>query len=107
MGHMGQERHDGVRWTALLRTAGEPRWAVVVDGLLAATVVVWILLLSFVDPGETLRFVVPLALAVGVVWRVFLLVASSERFEAPGLEDASAPEARAVDRPAQGPAQAA
>ena len=101
---MGQERRESVRWADLLRTAGEPRWAAAVDGLLAATVVVWILLLSFVDPGQTLRFVVPLVLAVAVVWRVFLLVESSGRWEAPGLSDASAPEA---EETAQGPAQAA
>ena len=101
---MGQERREGVRWADLLRTAGEPRWAAAVDGLLAATVVVWILLLSFVDPGQTLRFVVPLVLAVAVVWRVFLLVESSQRWQALGLADAPKVEA---EQDSHGPARAA
>jgi hypothetical protein len=104
---MGQERRENVRWADLLHTAGEPRWAAVVDGLLAATVVLWILLLSLVDPGPTSRFVVPLVLVVGVVWRVFLLVESSDRSHAPGLEDASATEAHEPDQAAHGSAQAA
>jgi hypothetical protein len=102
MGHMGQERHDGVRLGDLLRTTGEPRWAALVDALLAVTVVAWIAALGLLDPGHSLRVAVPLVLAAGVVWRVFLLVESAHR--APGLELADEPQA---DRAHPGSAQAA
>jgi hypothetical protein len=101
---MGQDRHESVRLADLLRTTGEPRWAALVDGLLAAIVVVWVLVLSFLDPGHTLRLAVPLVLAAAVVWRVFLLVESSQRLQAPELAEAPQPE---VDTAAPGPAQAA
>jgi hypothetical protein len=90
---MGHESRNPVRVTDLLHTAGEPGWAVVVDGLLAVTVVVWVLVLSVVDPGQPLRVAVPLVLAAAVVWRVFLLVESSERWQALGLAKAPEPEA--------------
>jgi hypothetical protein len=101
---MGQERHESVRLADLLRTTGEPRWAALVDGLLATTVVVWIVVLSFLDPGHTLRLAVPLVLAAAVVWRVFLLVESSHRLPTLELADSSQTE---VDTAAHGPAQAA
>jgi hypothetical protein len=101
---MGQERHESVRLTDLLHTSGEPRWAAVVDGLLAVTVVGWILSLSLLDPSHSLRIAVPLVLAAGVVWRVFLLVESSQR--SPGLELADQPQAEA-DNAHPGSAQAA
>jgi hypothetical protein len=101
---MGQERHESVRVADLLHTSGEPWWAAVVDGLLALTVVAWILSLSLFDPGHSLRVAVPLLLAAGVVWRVFLLVESSQR--PPGLELADQPQAEA-DGAQPGSAQAA
>jgi xanthine/uracil permease len=101
---MGQGRHETARLADLLRTSGEPRWAALVDGLLAATVVVWILVLSFLDPGHTLRLAVPLALAAGVVWRVFLLVESTQGSRTLELADAPQPE---IDTASRGPAQAA
>ncbi len=90
---MGQERHEGVRLADLLHTAGEPRWAALVDGSLALIVVAWILVLSLADPGHSLRVAVPLVLAAGVVWRVFLLVESSQR--SPALELADEPQGSA------------
>jgi xanthine/uracil permease len=101
---MGQARQGSVRAADLLRTTGEPRWAALVDGLLAAIVVVWILVLSFLDPGHTLRLAVPLVLAAGVVWRVFLLVESSQRSQTLELAEAPQPE---IDTASPGPAQAA
>jgi hypothetical protein len=101
---MGQEARKTVRVTDLLHTAGEPGWAAVVDGLLALTVVVWVMVLSVVDPGQPLRVAVPLVLAAAVVWRVFLLVESSQRWQALGLADAPKVEA---EQDSHGPAQAA
>jgi hypothetical protein len=101
---MGQERRKAVRPADLLRTAGEPRWAAFVDAALAATVVVWVLVLSVTDPGGTLRVAVPLVLALAVVWRVYLLVQSSHRWRLLGLADA--PDAD-VEESEPGTAQAA
>jgi hypothetical protein len=101
---MGHESRNPVRVTDLLHTAGEPGWAVVVDGLLAVTVVVWVLVLSVTDPGGTLRVAVPLVLALAVVWRVYLLVQSSHRWRLLGLADA--PDAD-VEESEPGTAQAA
>jgi len=101
---MGQDRHQSVRLADLLHTAGEPRWAALVDGFLALTVVGWILALSLVDPAHSLRVAVPLVLAAGVVWRVFLLVESSQR--SPGLELADETQGSA-DAAHPGSAQAA
>ena len=73
-----------------VRSEGEPRWTAVVDAVLGGAVVVWVVVLSVLEPVHMLRVAVPLALAVVVVVRVLALVEHShERHEA-GHDEAPA-----------------
>ena len=77
----------------LVRTEGEPRWTAVVDALLAVAVVAWVLVLSILEPGATLRFGVPFVLATVVVGRVLLLVEHTQRWREEGPAETAEPAA--------------
>lgn len=98
---MGQPVGIAVQLNNLVHTEGEPRWAAMVDLALAIGVLGWVTVLGLLEPGATLRVVVPLVLAVTVVARVVVLVDSSVRRS---QEDA---DITSLAPPTQAPRQAA
>jgi Co/Zn/Cd efflux system component len=77
MGHESHIATSGLR--GLTWGDRETRWTAVMDGTIGAAVVIWALLLTFADPSETLRWVVPLIISIMVVHRVLVLVEHSHR----------------------------
>lgn len=91
----------------LVRSQGEPRWTVVVDGLLAVGVLVWVVVLAVTEPADVLRIGVPLALAVVVVARIVVLVEHVQRWRELGPDQAPAPVAPGPSDSASEASQAA
>ena len=100
---MGHELRTTPHLPDLVRSQGEPRWAAVVDAVLALGVVAWVVTLAMTDPGPGLRIAVPLVLALAVVVRVVVLVEHVQRWRDLGLDEAPAPSG--VHRQVSGPSQ--